>query len=55
MSENFKSYRRLARTATRELLVFKSREKVQQYIDRINASKTENEVSRILADVRRAI
>lgn len=55
MSKNFKEYRRLARTATRELLVCKPWIEVQRFIDRINASKTENEVSRIMADVRRSI
>lgn len=55
MSQNFKEYRRIARTATRELLVFKSRDEVQRFIDRINASKTEAEVSRVLADVREVL
>lgn len=55
MSQSFKEYRKFARRATRDLLVCKTRAEVQKYIDRINASKTEAEVSRVMADVREAI
>ena len=52
MSKSFKEYRKVARTATRELLILKPKETVKEFISRINASKTEAEVSRILRDVR---
>lgn len=55
MSKSFREYRRFARNATWDLLIHKPIEVAQSFIDRINASKTEAEVSRVLADVRRAI
>lgn len=55
MNQSFKEYRRIARTATRELLICRPRAEVERFIARINASKTEAEVSRVLADVRQVI
>jgi hypothetical protein len=55
MSQSFKTYRADARIATRQLLDHKGNEVVASFIARINAAKTEAEVSRIMVDVRRAI
>lgn len=55
MSKSFKEVRSFARAAVRDLLVCQPKEVVQKYINRINASTTENEVSRVLADVRNII
>ena len=55
MSIEFKSSKSFARKAIRELLAHKGNAVIKQYISRINASTTTNEISRILADVRKKI
>lgn len=55
MSASFKEYRKIARRATRELLCCKDNKIIQAFIARINATKSENEISRILTEVREII
>lgn len=52
MSETFKSYRRFARTAVSDLLRHQGEDVVRVYRNKINASASETEVSRVLAEVR---
>ena len=55
MSQSFKKYRSDARIVTRQLLDHKGSKVVTSFISRINAAKTEAEVSQVMVDVRRAI
>lgn len=55
MLQRFKKYRAEARTITRQLLDHKGSEVVASFIARINATKTEAEISQVMVDVRRAI
>lgn len=55
MSIEFKSSRAFARKAVRELLAHRGNTVIKRYIDKINASTSTNEISRILADVRNEI
>lgn len=55
MSMEFKTYRKNAREAVNDLLAHRGKDTVLYYRNKINMSKTEAEVSRILAEVRREI
>ena len=55
MSQSFKLYRRNARTVTRQLLIQQPNEVVAEFIQRINASINEAQVSIVLADVRQLL
>lgn len=55
MSKVFKSYRRECFTAIRELLAHRGAEVVEQYINMAKATKTENELSRVMVAVREMI
>lgn len=55
MSQTFKVYRRKAFIAIRQLLVCCPRETVNAYIEKAKKTKTENELSRVLAEVREII
>ena len=55
MSKMFKSYRRECFTAIRELLAHRGSDVVEQYVSMAKATKTENELSRIMVAVRENI
>lgn len=55
MSIAFKSYRRNAFTAIRQLLCCQSKEVVNAYINKAKATTTEVELSRVLREVREII
>jgi len=56
MSQCFKEYRKDARVATRQLLAHKKDANlVQSFIDRINATTNDRQVSMIMAEVRSII
>lgn len=56
MSQCFREYRKDARVATRQLLAHKKDETlVQSFIDRINATTNDRQVSMIMTEVRNAI
>ena len=52
MSASFKSYRRQAFTAIRQLLCGKEKAVVNWYITKAKETKTEAELSRVLREVR---
>ncbi len=54
MSQNFKEYRKTAFKAIRELLAHKPRY-VNYYVSKAKETKSENELSRVLAEVREII
>ena len=55
MSSELKSSRAFARKAIRELLNHKGKATVSYYVNKVNLSVSEREISRILADVRQEI
>lgn len=55
MSTNLKNYRKEAFRAIRELLAHRGAEIVDYYVGLAKATKSENELSRVMVDVREEI
>lgn len=55
MTKSFKNYRRDCFTVIHDLLEHRGKHVVDLYVKRAKETKTENELSRVMADVRNAI